>query len=189
MVGTYLGLTKEDLLATYGTPFNKLEDDARLRAALDARTQELLVKFAPPASAVGDGAVILNRSHSAADGALNELTGAYGGLVEEGVRALLEAHGDEEATNTALNMLQEASSTMVLSDLERLADVIGLLMIVGEPTPDAPQPAVPPSSFNHPLSYALRNRGPQHRPVTRSSRILLAQTAAKHRQQGSPANR
>lgn len=186
MVGTYLGLTKDDLLSTYGKPFNKLEEDARLRAALDARTQELLAKFAPPSSVVGDGAVTLTRSHSAADGALNELTGAYGGLVEEGVRALIVAHGDNEATATALNMLQEASSTMVLSDLERLADVIGLLMIVGEPAPDAPQPL---PAVSHPLSYALRPTRPVQRQAARASQALLAQTAQKHRLAGSSINR
>lgn len=185
MVGTYLGLTKEDLLATYGTPFNQLKDEDRLRAAMEARTQELLAKFAPPATAVGDGATTLARSHSAADGALNELTGAYGGLVEEGVRALLQAHGDEEAINSALNMLQEASTTMVLSDLERLADVIGLLMIIGQPAPaDAPKVALPPT---HPVAGSL-----QAQPICRRSyaaQSQLAATAAKHRQAADPTNR
>lgn len=180
-VGSFLGLTKEDLLSTYGVPFNRLSDEAQLAAAIEARTEDLLAKFAPPVSPVGEGARTLSRTRSAADGALNELTGSYGHLIEEGVRALLRAQGDEEATSVAISTLHEASATMVLTDLERLSDVIGLLMIVGMAETRSAQAPIQPRG-PHPQAYSLRGPTRDYTKPLPGSRRIISDTAQRHRQ-------
>jgi hypothetical protein len=177
-VGTFLGLTKEDLLSSYGAPFNQLSESAQLAAALEARTEELLAKFATPVSPVGEGARTLARARSAADGALNELTGSYGGLVEEGVRELLEARDDEAAVSAAISTLHEACAAMVLTDLERLSDVIGLLMIVG--ISDKPKSEKPHGPHPHALSLPARSH--DYTRGVQASRRILSDAAKQHRQ-------
>lgn len=183
-VGTFLGLTREDLLQTYGAPFNQLDETAQLAAALESRTEDLLAKFAPPASPVGEGERTLAKTRSAADGALNELTGSYGPLVEEGVRQLLDARDDKEAIDTAINTLHEACATMVLSDLERLADVIGLLMIVGMAETRAQQLPPVTATSPHPQSLSLRNTTTDYTKGT-GARHIISDTSKRHQQNQS----
>lgn len=194
LVGTYLGLTKEDLLSAYGHPFNALNDEAQLAAALEARTEDLLAKFAPPPTTEKESARMLQSTRSAADGALNELTGSYGHLVEEGVRALLDAHEDQEQVALAMNTLHEASSTMVITDLERLSDVIGLLMIVGSAEArqaSALEHAAQDSAQDnqnatrvrtHPQALSLRQPVRDYQALTAQDRHILSDTAQRHQQ-------
>lgn len=194
LVGTYLGLTKEDLISSYGHPFNKLSDEAQLAASLEARTQDLLAKFAPPPTSAGESARMLSGTRSAADGALNELTGSYGHMVEDGVLQLLEAHEDPEAVAIAISTLHEATATMVITDLERLCDVIGLLMIVGSAesrsaaaaaqVAKAAKIAKSKPAGRHPDALSLQNPMHNYGSVAAKDRHIVSDAAKRHRQNG-----
>lgn len=126
-LGVFLGLTEDALLAVYGTQFSDADVRSRLYQALDARADSLIAEYSP--RGVIDSPADMSSALRVAQSAVNDLTGQYGGTVEEEVLRLLRSIGSQAAVERAQHSLQEACSQMSRDDQRRLSGAIGVLML------------------------------------------------------------